>query len=372
MTIAQNAYRPENSLDISLTSLDSVFDLMATALVVLNHELVITHLNSSAENILDISKDKAIGLSLEGQVFYSKELALLCKKAIDNQMAYRTREISIKTKNKHALLSCFVTPFSDQGFEKPSILLELQDVRRDRIIQREEELANQRKLSRTIIQQLAHEVKNPLGGLRGAAQLLERKLPSSDLKKYTSVIIDEADRLVYLVDRTLGTGKIPSKERLNLHEISEYVIAIINNEKKPLVQIVKDYDPSIPSVYVDKDQIIQAALNIVKNSLYAVSKEGKIVFRTRTLRNYTLGGIKHKLVIKLEIEDNGPGISEEMQPTIFYPLVTSKATGTGLGLTIAQDLISRNEGLIEFSSEPGLTSFSIILPMCAAEEEGSI
>ena len=368
MTSFQSIQRPDDESNISLANLGYVFDLITTAIVVLDSDLTITNLNSAAENILDISKNKAIGLLLQDQIFFTEDLALLCNKALDKKITYRSREIKIRTRNKVTPLSCIATPILDIGLKETPILLELQDIRRDKIISREEELANQRKLSRTIVQQLAHEVKNPLGGLRGAAQLLERKLPSKDLKKYKNIIIDEADRLVALVDKTLGASGKPNKEKLSLHEISEYVIGVIENEKDESIEIIRDYDPSIPLIFVDKNQIIQVVLNIVKNSLYAISTKGRVIFRTRAVNNFTLGGDRHKLVIKLEVEDDGPGIPEDIRPTIFYPLVTSKLTGTGLGLTIAQDLIIKNKGLIEFTSQPGATVFSIIFPSSQEDE----
>jgi two-component system nitrogen regulation sensor histidine kinase GlnL len=228
-------------------------------------------------------------------------------------------------------------------------------------------LVAQQQLSRRIIRQLAHEVKNPLGGLRGAAQLLERQLPDAELKAYTRVIIEEADRLAALVDGILRAGGAPRPEEVNLHRITEHVAQLVDAEKPSHVELLRDYDPSLPPVTVDRNQMIQAFLNIARNALQAVGEHGRIVFRTRALSNFPLAGEPHKLVLSAEVEDNGPGIPAELQETIFYPLVTGKPTGTGLGLTIAQDLVSRNGGLIEFQSQPGRTIFKLRLPVDNAQ-----
>ncbi|HSG65147.1 MAG TPA: nitrogen regulation protein NR(II), partial [Gammaproteobacteria bacterium] len=217
----------------------------------------------------------------------------------------------------------------------------------------------------------AHEVKNPLGGLRGAAQLLERQLPSADLRAYTKVIIDEADRLAALVDGILKAGGQARPAQINLHEITEHVGQLIEAEKPAHVRVIRDYDPSLPTTSVDRDQLIQAVLNVARNALQAVDPaNGQIILRTRALTNYTLAGKRYRLILSIEIEDNGVGIPADLRDTIFYPLVTGKSTGTGLGLTIAQELVGRNGGLIEFSSRPGATTFFIRLPVRSSEQEG--
>jgi two-component system nitrogen regulation sensor histidine kinase GlnL len=198
--------------------------------------------------------------------------------------------------------------------------------------------------------------------MRGAAQLLERRLPSGELKRYTEIIISEADRLAALVDRVLRAGGARREETINLHQLTEHVAELITAEAPPAVRLVRDYDPSLPPVRVDRDQIVQALLNVARNALQAIGAKGRIVLRTRALSNFVIGGQQHRMVDSIEIEDNGPGIPEELQENIFFPLVTSKPDGTGIGLTIAQDLISGNGGLIEFDSRPGLTVFRIRFP----------
>jgi two-component system nitrogen regulation sensor histidine kinase GlnL len=202
--------------------------------------------------------------------------------------------------------------------------------------------------------------------LRGAAQLLERQLPDPELRAYTRVIIEEADRLASLVDGILHAGGAPKLEELNLHRITEHVAQLIEAEKPAGVELVRDYDPSLPSIQADRNQLIQAFLNIARNAMQAVGARGRLIFRTRAMSNFTLGAEQHRLVLSAEVEDNGPGIADDLKETIFYPLVTGKPTGTGLGLTIAQDLVARHGGLIEFTSQPGRTVFQLRLPVAAS------
>ena len=318
------------------------------------------YLNAAAESFLGVSLRQSVGRSIGELVLPPEELAALCRRALDDGLTYGSRELEVRVGDREVVMDCRVSPLDGPDRR---LLLELFDTLRDRQVRREAELLAQQRVSRRIIRQLAHEVKNPLGGLRGAAQLLERQLPAAELKAYTSVIIEEADRLAALVDGILEAGGEPKRKTFNLHEITEHVGRLIETEKPEGVVLVRDYDPSLPPTIADRDQLIQAFLNLVKNAMQALGEEGQLVFRTRALNNYALGGQKHRTVLSLEVEDNGPGVPEELKETIFYPLVTGRDTGTGLGLTIAQDLVSRNGGLIEFSSRPGATIFQVRLPV---------
>ena len=337
---------------------------LTTAIVVLDEQLAIAYLNAAAESLLGISERRVVGRSIEELVHPSRELVALCKRALKTGLTFGLRELTARVGERELTLDCRAAPLDNDRF----LLLELNDTERDRKVRREAALVAQQQLSRRIIRQLAHEIKNPLGGLRGAAQLLERQLPDAEQKAYTRVIIEEADRLAALVDGILRAGGSPRLEQVNLHRITEHVAQLINAEKPPRVDLVRDYDPSLPPVQVDRNQMIQAFLNLARNAMQAVGEHGRLVFRTRALPNFTLGGEKHRLVLSAEIEDNGAGIPEEIKETIFYPLVTGRSTGTGLGLTIAQDLVSRNGGLIEFTSRPGRTVFQLLLPVVAGNE----
>jgi two-component system nitrogen regulation sensor histidine kinase GlnL len=340
-------------------SADTIVQGLSTALVLLDDALVVTYLNPAAETLFGVSSRRLVGRALAEVVHPAQELVALCQRALATGLTFSLHEFAARVGEHECVLDCRVTLLDGER----AVLLEMLDTERDRRVRREAALVAQQRLSRRIIRQLAHEVKNPLGGLRGAAQLLERQLPDREQKAYTRVIIEEADRLAALVDGILRAGGAPRPEEINLHRITDHVAQLIEAEKPQGVEIVRDYDPSLPPVTVDRNQMIQVFLNVARNAMQSVGERGRIIFRTRALTNFTVGGERHRLVLSAEIEDNGPGIPDELKETIFYPLVTGKATGTGLGLTIAQDLVSRNGGLIEFTSEPGRTVFQIRLPV---------
>jgi two-component system, NtrC family, nitrogen regulation sensor histidine kinase GlnL len=216
---------------------------------------------------------------------------------------------------------------------------------------------------RQMIRQLAHEIKNPLGGIRGAAQLLERQLDSVELREYTDVVISETDRLAALVDTLLGPGGPPNKQPVNVHELLEYVIKLIETGEQRGPTIRREYDPGLPSIDLDRDQMVQALLNLVRNAVAALEGHGTLTLRSRAVTNFTIGNTRHRVIATIEIEDDGPGIPADLQDSVFYPLVTSRAEGTGLGLPAAQELLSRHGGLIEFESRPGRTVFFVRIPL---------
>jgi len=329
---------------------------------VLDETLLITQMNTAAETLLGVSMRRVTGRAIGELVHPSAELVALCRRALATGLTFSLRELTARVGDHEVVLDCRAAPLEHDRF----LLLELFDTGRDRKVRRDEALVAQQQLSRRIIRQLAHEVKNPLGGLRGAAQLLERQLPDPELRAYTRVIIEEADRLASLVDGILRAGGAPKVEELNLHRITEHVAQLIEAEKPAGVEVVRDYDPSLPPLQADRNQLIQAFLNIARNAMQAVGANGRVIFRTRALSNFTLGAEQHRLVLSAEVEDNGPGIPEDLKETIFYPLVTGKPTGTGLGLTIAQDLVGRHGGLIEFTSQPGRTVFQLRLPVATS------
>jgi two-component system, NtrC family, nitrogen regulation sensor histidine kinase GlnL len=261
------------------------------------------------------------------------------------------------------VVDCAVAPYEDSA--APAVLIEISDTTEHRRISRETALLTQIDGSRLMIRQLAHEIKNPLGGLRGAAQLLARELPNESMREYTAVIISEADRLAGLVDALLGPGHAPCRELTNIHELLQHVRHLLAADAPP-VTIDRDYDPSLPPLLLDRNLIVQAMLNLGRNALQAIAQNtdraGRIILRTRALTNVNIGARRHRLVASVQFEDNGPGVPDHLRETLFYPLVTGRADGTGLGLAVAQDLVSRHDGLIEFSSRPGLTLFTILLP----------
>jgi len=338
---------------------DDIVQGVTIALVALDDALCVTFINLAAQNVFGISERQALGKPIGDLVRPAEDIERLCRRALDRGETINSRGLRLRIANHEISVDCRASQLDDSR----SVLLELTDTSRQQTIRREAELQEQQKISRRIVRQLAHEVKNPLGGMRGAAQLLERKLPNDDLKRYTSIIIEEADRLAALVDSALKAGGRREPELVNVHRVTERVAELIRAEAGPDVRIERDYDPSVPSVYVDPAQLTQALLNVAKNSLQALAGRGRIMLRTRVLANFTIGTVQHRLVASLEVEDDGPGIPDELQANIFYPLVSGKPSGSGVGLTIAQELVAGNEGLIEFESMPGRTVFRIRLPV---------
>jgi two-component system nitrogen regulation sensor histidine kinase GlnL len=263
------------------------------------------------------------------------------------------------------IVDCRVSPLE---MDDAALLVEMTDVTRRSRISRENALLIQHGAGRQMIRQLAHEIKNPLGGIRGAAQLLARQLDAEELREYTDVVISETDRLAGLVDTLLGPGGPPNKQPVNVHELLEYVVRLVEAENPRKLAFVREYDPGLPLIDLDRDQVIQALLNLVSNAAAALDGQGTITLRSRADSNFTIGNIRHRVIASIEIEDDGPGIPPDMQDSVFFPMVTSRPEGTGLGLPVAQELMSRHGGLIEFESRPGRTVFFVRIPLSQADE----
>ncbi|CAD5110500.1 nitrogen regulation protein NR(II) [Zestomonas carbonaria] len=344
-----------------------LLDNLTTATLLLNAELRLEYMNPAAEMLLAVSGQRSHGQFISELFTESPEALAALRQAVEQAHPFNKREAVLTALTGQTLTVDYsVTPILNRG----ETLLLLEVLPRDRLLRitKEEAQLSKQETTKLLVRGLAHEIKNPLGGIRGAAQLLARELPDDGLKDYTNVIIEEADRLRNLVDRMLGSNKLPNLAMANVHEVLERVGSLIEAESQGSITLVRDYDPSIPDVRIDREQMIQAVLNIVRNAMQALSTNndlhlGRITLRTRTLRQFTIGHTRHRLVAKLEIIDNGPGIPAELQDTIFYPMVSGRPDGTGLGLAITQNIISQHQGLIECESHPGHTVFSIFLPL---------
>ncbi len=346
----------------SRVTAEEVMDGITMALVSVDEGLRVTSLNSACESLFGISRRMALGLSLVDAIPHLKPYEVRLRDALAAATGFIERETELKRNGDIGVtVDWTVTPFS--ASRKPGLLLELLAVDRQLRISRDEQLLAHFDASRELIRNLAHEIKNPLGGIRGAAQLMEREYPDDGHREYTRVIIREVDRLQNLVNRMLGPNRLPQKAPLNVHEVLEHVRSLVQAEAPPGVSVARDYDPSIPDLIGDREQLIQAVLNILRNALQAVVEQGTIVLRTRTRRQFTIGAVRHRLVAQIDIEDDGPGIPPLMLEKIFYPMVTTRAEGTGLGLPIAQYLVHSHGGLIECRSRPGCTVFTIYLPL---------
>jgi len=336
---------------------------LTTTVLMFNKDFRLEYINPAGEMLFEISARRLKGLSINELFLNVEKMIESVKQAVQNAQGFTERELQITlTGAKTIDVDCVVTPINDPNVDNV-LLIELIQMERHLRISREGNQLTQHELARTVIRGLAHEIKNPLGGLRGAAQLLEKELPNKELKEYTGIIIGEADRLQNLVDRMQGPRSLPQMETINIHQVLEHVRTLVSAEVPDNITIIRDYDPSIPDIFADQDQLIQAFLNIVRNATQAIDETGEIILRTRAARQFTIGQTRHKLVLQVDIIDNGSGIAPELIKSIFYPMVTGRPEGTGLGLSIAQSLINQHGGLIECTSEPGQTRFTVLLPL---------
>ena len=345
-----------------------ILENLTHAVLMFDAGLNLDYINPAGEMLFGVSAKRLVGQCATSLLPSSSNLLAAIKNGLKSGHPFTEHEVKIALPGRRELtVDCVITPLASVTANDASLLVELQQLDRQLRISREEHQLAQQETMRLLVRGLAHEIKNPLGGLRGAAQLLERELPDPELKEYTNIIIGEADRLRNLVNRMLGPNAIPRKTPVNVHDILGHVQQLIDIEASDKLHIRTDYDPSIPDIYGDRDQLIQALLNIVGNAAQAVGEQGEITLRTRARRQFTIGHTRYKLVCRIDVIDNGPGIDKEMMEKIFFPMVTTRADGTGLGLSIAQSLIQQHDGIIHCESEPGRTVFSIIIPIKTIE-----
>lgn len=344
---------------------DVVLDGLTTAVICLDAKLAVASINSAGESLFEVSRRHAVGESVVTAIPPFAPHTVRLQTALDSGTGFIEREMELRRPGDQPItVDCTVTPVMlGKG---TGLLMECLALDRHLRISRDELLLAQHQASRELIRGLAHEIKNPLGGIRGAAQLLEKELPDSGQREYTGVIIREADRLQNLVNRMLGPNRLPQKSSVNIHEVLEHVRQLCEAESASGINFLRDYDPSIPEIVADREQMIQAVLNLVRNAMQAIAGgrgEGDVILRSRTRRQFTIGGTRFKLVIQIDVEDSGPGIPPSLIDRIFYPMVTTRAEGTGLGLPMAQYLIHAHGGIIECRSRPRCTVFSIYLPL---------
>lgn len=354
---------------MDLTSTKLLFDSISTAVVVLDDELRLVAMNPASEMLFKSSARMATGKSIADLLPKGRNLMRMLNQALEELHPVTIRGMRLMISEDETItVDCILTPLLDSN--APSgLLIELNQVDRLLRLAHEERVRARHAANRAVIKGLAHEIKNPLGGLRGAAQLLERELQQPELKEYTSIIISEADRLRNLVDRIMGPRKPMDLKPTNIHEILEHVRKLLLAENPQQLMIDSVYDPSLPEIDADAEQLIQAVLNIARNAVQSTDGKGYLVFRTGIERQFTIDQKRHRLTLKVEIEDNGPGIPAELIEDIFYPLVTGRPEGSGLGLAISQDIVTHHGGLIECRSRPGQTIFTIHLPLEQKRDE---
>jgi len=334
---------------------------LATAVILLDDGGRIAYLNPAAEHLFDVSGKNLLGHPVQQVFTDTGQLTNAMQHAIRDNASYIEHDLTLGTHAHGKLhLRCAATPVQ---LDKRYLLLEFHPMDRPLKLAREEQMLDQTQANRLLLRNLAHEIKNPLGGIRGAAQLLEQELEKPALREYTQVIMQEADRLRSLMEKLLTPQNASHYSALNIHEVLERVRSVVLAEMPAGLTIQRDYDISLPALVGDKEQLIQAMLNIVRNAAQAMGGNGTIILRTRIARQVTLVKRRHRLAVMVQIIDNGPGIPPELRDKIFYPLVSGRADGHGLGLTLTQDFVSQHHGAIEFDSEPGRTCFTVLLPL---------
>ncbi len=341
-----------------------ILDSLNTTVMVLDQDFRIITLNPAAEALLDTSLKRVQHQSVTDLIPAENFKADLDRSLSQNQQFTR-RETHVPIDGEMTNVDYSISPMV---CAEARLLLEITTRDRAQKISREESSIAKRETSKILVRGLAHEVKNPLSGIRGAAQLLARELEAKELKEFTEIIIQEADRLRDLVDQMLGPLQPPKMEAMNIHEVLERVIQLTNAETGGELTLRRDYDPSIPDIPGDFERLIQAILNLVRNAMQAIDQamprsEGLITLRTRIARQFTIGMKRRRLVCHLSIIDNGPGIPPELIENIFYPMISGRPEGTGLGLPMAQSIISLHQGLVECASKPGETIFNVYLPL---------
>ncbi len=338
-----------------------ILEHLSHAVLVFGRDKRLRYLNPAGEMMLAISAPKALGMEAAALMHGNGKFAADLETTFATGAPRVERNLALPAGGRTVSVHCSLTPMLE-GEHVCAVIVQIEEVEHYQHLSRDEQWLARQNAVHQLLRGLAHEIKNPLGGLRGAAQLLSSELHDPELLEYTSVIIAEADRLRALIDRLLAPDQPPRKSELNIHEVLERVRQVLEAEY-PGLAFQCDYDPSLPPLHGDPDQLIQAFLNVARNAAQAMEGEGEITLRTRIQRRVTIHQRLHRLVLRIDIIDQGPGIPEKLLDQIFYPMITGRAEGTGLGLTIAQTLVSRHGGMIEHQSEPGQTCFSIYLPL---------
>ena len=342
-----------------------VFDLLATTVLLLNQSGEVVEANSAAESMFGRSRRHLIGqpavLLFDRDPALEQSIRLACAGEVDD-----CRQFAMTRRGAEAVE---VAVTSIALTQQPwSVLIEIKDIEQRVLVDRSIRMVDEIQTQHELLRNLAHEVKNPLGGLRGAAQLLESELPDPALREYTSVIISEADRLQALVDRLAAPQRMPVQwQSVNIHEVCERVCALVRAEFRE-VALLRDYDASMPEFRADPARLMQALLNVVRNAAqmltgYNPTRSPHITIKTRVARQMLLRHKQHKMAVVVTVIDNGPGVPSALHDRIFHPLVTGREGGTGLGLSLAQDFVQQHGGVIEFDSQPGHTEFRLSLPL---------
>ena len=350
------------------TSTLAGLDLITTAVALLDDRLYVQYANPAAANLFGLNRRNVLEAPLDKLLHAEPRFRATLQQALANNDAYNEHEITLHGTGMESVhVSCTVTPVEVTG---AALLLEFHQIDHQIRVAREERLREQQEMNRALIRNLAHEIRNPLGGIRGAAQLLEGELNRPELTEYTNVIVKEADRLQALLDRLLTPHRLPERTSINIHEVLDRVRSLMLMESHSGINIRRDYDVSLPVFTGDAERLIQAMLNIVRNAAQALQGRGEITLRTRIARQVTIARRRYRHALEVQIIDDGPGVPEAIRERIFYPLVSGREGGSGLGLSIAQSYINQHNGTVECYSRPGRTVFTILLPVITSKDEG--
>jgi two-component system, NtrC family, nitrogen regulation sensor histidine kinase GlnL len=339
----------------------SGLELLSTAVLMLDDDLNVTYANPAAETLFAQGRRHLVGIPFDRALPGNDDFVERLRQALEADAGFNDNDLLLEVEGYPAHLHCVISPVETPG--EARLVLEFRELQQQMKIAREAKIQEQQEANRELIRNLAHEIKNPLGGIRGAAQLLERELGDAELREFTQVIVKEADRLQSLMNRLLTPSRLPRVELLNIHEVIERVRTLLLAEFPDGLEVLRDYDTSLPELAGDKEQLIQAILNVARNAAQATAGSGQIRFCTRVARQVTIARNRFRHAIAVMIEDNGPGVPAELAERIFYPLVSGRDGGNGLGLSLAQSFVSQHQGLIEFESVPGRTRFTILLPV---------
>ncbi len=341
-----------------------IHHLLQTAVFAVDEHLCFLWVNEAAEALLSHSLKRLQNKPFD-QVIVDGDLTTLqlCQ-CFAQKGRWQLTNASLITLQQH-WMHCQISLSFQHLNGLPVVIIEVLAAQDQHSLHKDSPLQDQSKATLSIVRNLAHEIKNPLSGLRGAAQLLQRKL-SSELQKYTEIIVSEADRLQSLVDRMLTPAKPEAKVQQNIHELTERTLQLLEVQHHQQLKIKRDYDPSLPDLFIAPEQIFQALLNLVKNACEAMDHKGQLTIRTRAIHQHSIESKQYKLMIKIDVEDTGPGIEPELIDLIFLPTISGKHS-SGLGLGIAQMLVQQNQGIIEFETEQGCTCFSLFLPVLPAQ-----
>jgi two-component system nitrogen regulation sensor histidine kinase GlnL len=340
-------------------------ELLSTAVLMLDEELNVTYANPAAETMFAHGRKHLIGAPIDRALPAGATFVERLRAAAATETGFNENDMVLELNGEPIHVHCTVSPFEGAfvapADPPPALVLEMRELDQQLKIERESRIQEQQEANRELIRNLAHEIKNPLGGIRGAAQLLEREL-GDDQREFTQVIVKEVDRLQSLLNRMLTPVRLPRVEPINIHEVLERVRTLLTAEF-PALEVKRDYDTSLPDIPGDKEQLIQAILNVARNAAQAMEGRGEIRMSTRIARQVTIARARYRHAIAVSVEDDGPGVPPGLAERIFYPLVSGRDGGTGLGLSLAQSFVSQHQGLIEFESVPGRTRFTILLPV---------